>query len=52
MRYKKPAESGVTASTHISAEVTDLFKQQLSKKGRSISSVDVEIKNHQGMVFL
>jgi hypothetical protein len=27
------------------------LKQPLNKKERSIISVDVEIKNHQGMVF-
>ena len=50
IKFRKPASSTISANSSITEESVVKFKEQLSKKGRALISVNVEIKDQDGIV--
>ena len=50
IKFRKPANSTISASPLITEESLIKFKEQLSKKGRALISVNVEIQDQGGIV--
>ena len=49
MKYKKPATSKLTAYSFVDEELIEKFKVQFGKKGRGSLSINVELKNSDGV---
>jgi len=50
IKFRKPALKSIVAFPFIADEPVQKFKEQLLKKGRASISVDVEIKDSEGIV--
>jgi acyl-coenzyme A thioesterase PaaI-like protein len=50
IKYKKPAIKTISAHPTVSDEAISKFKDQFKKKGRSLISVNVEIKDSKNVV--
>ena len=50
IKFRKPANSTISANSSIAEESIVKFKEQLSKKGRALISVNVEIQDQKGVV--
>ena len=50
IKYKKPAIKTISAHPTVSDEAVSKFKEQLTRKGRSSISVNVEIKDSENVV--
>jgi acyl-coenzyme A thioesterase PaaI-like protein len=50
IKFKKPASKKIVAYPSVSAEVLSKFDEQISKKGRALISVDVQVKDVEGQV--
>ena len=48
VKYKKPAKQKIIAYADVSDENVEKFKDQYSKKGRGIITIDVELKDVDG----
>ena len=50
IKFKKPAKKKIVAYPSVSTESLSKFEEQISKKGRAIISVDVQVKDVEGQV--
>ncbi|MHC4537412.1 MAG: YiiD C-terminal domain-containing protein [Planctomycetota bacterium] len=50
IKYKKPAIKTISAHPTVSDEAVSKFKEQFKRKGRSLISVNVEIKDSENVV--
>ena len=50
IKFKKPAKKSITAHPSITDDSVAKFNEQFGKKGRASISVDVEIKDLEGIV--
>ena len=51
-KFKKPAESNISAHASIDQAQKELFLQRIESKGRGTISVCVEVKDEQGVVTM
>ena len=50
IKFKKPAQNAITTHPSVTDESISKFKEQFAKKGRSSISVNVEVKDHAGVI--
>lgn len=50
IKFKQPAKTTVNAFAFVAEETVSRFKAQYARKGRSSISVDVEVKDAEGVV--
>ena len=50
VKFRKPATKAITASPSVSDEAISRFREQFEKKGRSSISVNVELRDAEGVV--
>ena len=50
LKYRKPANSKVSAYPSIKSKAVSRFREQYDKKGRGLISIDVEIRDTAGII--
>ena len=50
IKFKKPAQKKIVAYPSVAAESGSKFEEQISKKGRALVSVEVQVKDVDGLV--
>ena len=50
IKFKKPANKKIVAYPSVTSESLSKFKEQISKKGRALISVEVQVKDVDGTV--
>lgn len=50
IKFKKPAQKKIVAYPSVAAESGSKFEEQISKKGRALISVEVQVKDVDGLV--
>jgi acyl-coenzyme A thioesterase PaaI-like protein len=50
IKFKKPATKNIVAYPSVTAESLSKFDEQISRKGRALISVEVQVKDVEGLV--
>ncbi|MHC4204507.1 MAG: YiiD C-terminal domain-containing protein [Planctomycetota bacterium] len=50
IKFKKPAHKNIVAYPSVAAECLSKFEEQISQKGRALISVEVQVKDVEGLV--